>query len=68
MASTASVKAQVTGEGEARRDPASDADSAPQRLAGRDDFTAVIMTAMAAHVMRALQLAAIGTFGVRLVR
>src|ERR1700727_643600 len=68
MASTARVKAQVAGNGEACRAPASDADSAPQRLAGCDDFAPIIMATMAAHVVRPLQLPAIGAFGVRLVR
>jgi hypothetical protein len=68
MASTASVKAQVAGDAEVRRDPASDADSAPQRLAGCDDLAPVIVAAVAAHMVRPLQLPAVGAFGVGLVR
>jgi len=69
MASTANVKVPaVTGEPEARRDPVSDPDSAPQRLAGRDHFPSVVMAAMAADVVGTLGFATIGAFGVGLAR
>ena len=70
MASIASVKVSVTigtghAQAAARR---SGADSALQRLAGRDDLAAIVVAAMAADVVRTLQLAAVGALGVRLVR
>ena len=69
MASTASVKGPVvTGKPEAGRDPASDPDSAPQRLPGCDHLAPIVMPAMAAHVMRPLLLAAVGALGMSLVR
>jgi hypothetical protein len=68
MASTASVKGPVTGAPEKRRDPASDPDSAPQRLAGCDNFAPVVMATMAAYVVRPLQFAAVGAFGMSLLR
>src|SRR3954452_1162158 len=68
MASTASVKGPVIGWSDACRSSASGPYRAPQRLAGRDDLAPVVMAAMAAHVMRPLQLAAIGAFGMGLVR
>jgi hypothetical protein len=63
MASTASVKVAVTGEPEARRARDSGPDSASERLAGCHDFAPVVMAAMAADVMRPLQLATIGALG-----
>ena len=68
MASTASVKVAVNGRPAARRGPESGPDSALQRLAGGDDLAPVIVAAMAADVVRPLQLAAIRALGVRLVR
>src|ERR1700761_1214644 len=68
MASTASVKGRVTGAGRSRGGPASGADSAPQRFPGCDDFATVVMAAMAAHMMRTLQLAAIAALRIGFVR
>ena len=68
MASTASVKVAVKGGRRPRRGPASGADRALQRLAGGDDLAPVVVAAMAADVVRALQFAAIGALGVRLAR
>ena len=52
----------------ARRDPVSDPDSAPQRLAGRDHFAPVVMATMAAYVVGPLQFSTIGALRMRLVR
>jgi hypothetical protein len=74
MASTASEKGPVVtdepelGEPAARRDAASDPDSAPQRLPGCNHFAPIVMAAMAAYVVRPLQFPTVGAFGVRLVR
>jgi len=68
MASTASVKGPLKDRANARRGPRSGPDRASQRLSGRHDLTAIIMAAMAAHVMRALQLTAILAFRMRLMR
>src|SRR5262249_14439434 len=43
--------------------PGSGADGGLQGLASPDDLAAVIVAAMAAHVVRALQLAAVAAFG-----
>ena len=43
--------------------PLSGADRSLQRLAGGCDFTAIIMSAMAADMMRALEFATVGAFG-----
>src|SRR6478752_9951877 len=68
MASTASVNGPVIGWSDACRSPISDPYSAPQRLARCDDLAPVVVAAMAAHVMRPLQLAAIRALGVGLRR
>src|SRR3954468_2297482 len=46
----------------------SGSDGAPQRLSGCDNFPPVIVAAMAANVVRPLQLAAIAAFGIGLLR
>src|SRR5271166_1435184 len=68
IASTASVNGPVTCRPEGRREPDSDPDSASQRLACRNDLAPAVVAAMPAHVVRTLQLAAIGALHVRLVR
>jgi hypothetical protein len=47
---------------------ASNADGVLKRFASRDHFTAVIVAAMAANVMRALQFAAVIALGMGLPR
>lgn len=47
---------------------ASDANGGLQRLASSDDLTAIVMTAMGADVMRALQFTAVIAFSMRLNR
>jgi hypothetical protein len=50
-----------------RPDPAeSDADSALQRLAGSNDFATIVVATVRAHMVRALQLAAVRALGVSL--
>ena len=68
MASIASVYEAVKAVSGTRRYPASGSDGALQRAAGSDHFTAVVMAAMAANVMRALQLPAVAALGMLLRR
>jgi len=68
MASIASVYEAVKAVSGTRRYPASGSDGALQRTARRDHFPAVIMSAMAANMVRALQLPAIATLGMLFFR
>jgi hypothetical protein len=56
------------GDPEARLDPASDPDSAPQRLPGCNHFAPIVMATMAAYVVRPLQFATVRALRMRLVR
>ncbi len=53
---------------EVARGVASGADGVLQRLARCNDLTAVVVAAMAADVVRALQLAAVAAFGIGFMR
>jgi hypothetical protein len=57
-----------SNERSSRSESRSDPDSTLQRLAGLNDLATVIMAALAADVMRALQLAAVPALVVRLGR
>jgi hypothetical protein len=68
MASTASGKVAVAISQPLRGDLPSGPDRALQFLACGNNLAPVVMTAMAANMVRPLQLAAVRTLGMRLVR
>ena len=69
MASIASVYEPVKAASGTRRFlPASGSDCALQRIAGSDHFTAIVMSAMAANMVRALELPAVAAFRMLFMR